>query len=102
VVRHIKLMADYRCYPLWPGEGEPTGDIDPDTLPLSVELKRDLLNWAKCLDDALNWDDPAHTVWPEGFWTEFNAQGIRLAQRLRTELGPDWVVSEQLWGDDSA
>jgi hypothetical protein len=46
-MKNIKLMADYQCHPLWnmsPGE---YGDINPDDLPISQELKDQLNAWAR-------------------------------------------------------
>lgn len=91
-------MADYRCWPLWHDGGVEVGNIDPQSLPLSAELVADLNGWAEKLDAALNWDDPGHTQWPDGFFAEFNRQGRDLADRLRHELGPQYEVTEHFWG----
>ena len=103
-MRRIKLMADYHCWPLWTVDTETDGfgDVDPDTLPISDLLKQDLMAWAQQLDAALDWNDPAGTVWPAGFWTRFNARGAALAERLRAELGPEVEVLTHFWGDGGA
>jgi hypothetical protein len=95
----VKLMADYACWPLWhDGHGE-VGNIDPRSLPLSEELIAALNIWAAKLDNALNWADPGNTEWPDGFFAEFNRQGRELAERLRYELGPSYVVTGRFWGE---
>lgn len=43
----------------------------------------------------MNLDDPGNTQWPDGFGEDFNREGHKLSERLRTELGPDYEVSEQ-------
>ena len=101
MVRHLKFMADYHCWPLWHGDGSgEVGNIDPATLPISDALKAALLVWPEQIDNALDWDYPPDTVWPGGFWTNFNAEGRELAARLRAELGPGYQVEEHFWGED--
>jgi hypothetical protein len=89
----LKLMTDYECYPLWdmtPGE---YGDIDPNSLPISDSLKDQLLNWADIYDSTLNWQDPATSGFQSVDAAEaFKAEGMRLADQLREELGPEFVV----------
>ena len=93
--RRIRLMADYFCFPLWHDGGAEAGDIDPASLPIDDALKRDLDAWARAFDAILDMDDPAN----KGGWespqacADFAAQGARLAQRLRDELGPGWAVA---------
>ncbi|MES2699567.1 MAG: hypothetical protein V4647_08155 [Pseudomonadota bacterium] len=93
------MMADYRSWPLWHDGGDDVGNIDPQSLPISDALVSDLNGWIEKLDAALNWDDPAHTKWPDGFFAEFNDDCQKLAQRLKAELGPSYEVTEQYWGE---
>ena len=79
----LKLMSDYHCFPLW----AMPGNVDPDDLPLSDELKSALHGWAASFDRTLNHDYPpdsgfADTQDEEGFVSE----GLRLWQELRREL----------------
>ncbi len=55
--KKIKLMADYQCYPLW--DMEEIGNIDPNKLPISIVLKRQLNTWAECYDDLLVTKEPS-------------------------------------------
>lgn len=92
--KHIKLMADYDCYPLWSMAPDHVGNINPETLPLSPEIKLRLQQWAKAYDETLNRDDPASS----GFKSEddavaFEEEGMRLWQRLCQELGPEYEVA---------
>ncbi len=92
-MKTIKLMPDYECCPLWdmtPGE---YGDIDPMTLPIPELLQSQLMDWARVYDETLNMENPANS----GFITvdakdAFEAEGMRLADRLRSELGPEFIV----------
>lgn len=91
-MKRIKLMADYECFPLW--ETSPgTGNIDPDTLPISQNLKNDLNAWAKSYDETLNHSDPLNS----GFNTEndekaFHDKACELSNKLQEELGEDFLI----------
>ncbi len=82
----IKVMADYNCWPLWAADGE-IGDIDPVSVPLSVGLRKALLDWADAFDAILNHDDPAASDFasPEAR-DAFDRRGRELAQRVADEL----------------
>ena len=91
--KHIKLMADYDCYPLWSMAPDHVSNINPETLSLSAEIKLRLQQWAKAYDETLNRDDPASS----GFKSEddavaFEEEGMRLWQCLCQELGPAYEV----------
>lgn len=92
-MRTLKLMTDYQCYPLWEASPGEVGNIDPNSLPLSTSLRDQLMDWADVYDKTLNWEDPATS----GFTSvdavdEFKAQGMRLADQMREELGSEFVV----------
>lgn len=92
-MRTIRLMADYQCFPLWEASPGQVGNIDPKSLPISDELRIKLMNWARDYDETLNMDDPVSS----GFRSdkeeaEFIEAGLELADRLRSELGSDFVV----------
>jgi len=94
-MKMIKLMTDYECHPLWHIGPDEVGDIDPATLPVSNELKADLAQWAEAYDQTLDRDDPPNSGFEsEALEAEFIAQGRRLAERLREELGADFIVIE--------
>ena len=84
----LKLMVDYQSYPLWNTSGEGYGDVDPDSLPLSAELKQALLAWAEEYDDTLDMDDPPRSGFasPKAL-DAFLEQGAGLYRRLQDELG---------------
>ncbi len=89
-------MADYECFPLWEASPGAAGDVDPDTLPISRELKAQLMAWAQSYDRTLNRDDPASSGFQDAnAEAEFRRIGNELADRLRSELGPDYSVT--LW-----
>ena len=92
-MRTLKLMADYQCYPLWEASPGEVGNIDPNSLPISTSLREQLMDWADVYDSILNWEDPARSGFASVDAEEaFNAQGIRLADQLREELGPEFAV----------
>jgi hypothetical protein len=89
----IKLMADYQCFPLWGVSLDKIGNIDPNDLPISADLKACLLAWATTYNKTLNWDDPVSS----GFLTEaaelqFKSDGLDLGKRLEIELGNTYSV----------
>lgn len=92
-MRKIKLMADYQCYPLWGVALDDLGDISPDELPISAELKISLNEWADRFDAILNLDDPASSSFNSAEEEElFINEGYKLAQRLRNELGAEYEI----------
>ncbi|MEJ7137375.1 hypothetical protein [Amphibiibacter pelophylacis] len=89
----IKLMTDYGCFPLWHASGEEVGDIDPNDLPLSQEVRQLLADWARAFDQTLNHDYPPDSGFKsEADEVEFKQQATRLAEQLREELGPEFEV----------
>lgn len=96
MVKKIKLMSDYQCWPLWYYEGfnGKLGVIDPNELPLSSETTERLLRWAKTFDATLNLDDPldeSHRFSKQEL-EEFEQEGINLWQKLQKELGSNYEV----------
>jgi hypothetical protein len=87
-------MADYGCWPLWE-DGPAVGNIDPETLPISLGLKQRLAAWAE-YELSLNEDDPQSSQVndPE----QFEAEGRGLAAQLAVELGEAIMV--RYWRDE--
>ena len=87
-MRHIKLMNDYSVHlPLW-------GHVDEAFPHLSWNLLKSLQALAKRFGTHFHWD---------GGWDD-NARGVRhrnhmqsAFQRLKSELGPTWNVTLDLW-----
>lgn len=89
----IKLMADYQCHPLWDVSPENYGDISPEGLLITSELKDRLREWAERYDAILNINDPASS----GFRNEeeekrFIDDGYKLARLLQDELGDFYKI----------
>jgi hypothetical protein len=96
-MKTIKLMADYYCHPLWHVSADEFGDIDPSDLPLSNELQAALGRWALTYDATLNMEAPQDSGFPSDALEEsFKAEGRRLADCLRQELGNQYVVVEHI------
>lgn len=94
-VKTIKLMADYHCHPLWHVSGDMVGDIDPSDLPISSGLQAELSEWAQAYDMTLNMDAPEKSGFSsEALEVVFKAEGHRLAERLRRELGREYTLIE--------
>lgn len=96
-MRTIKLMADYQCFPLWEASPGEVGNIDPEGLPISQNLKDQLSAWARAFDATLNMDYPPDSGFEsEEAEAEFKREGYRLAEQLRGELGPRFTVTVQV------
>lgn len=93
-MKHIKLMAEYGCRPLWMvDDPHYLGDIDPRDLPLSEEIFLQLEHWSYIFADTLVWDDPARS----GFKTKeeedrWDQEGVLLWKKLQQELSTDYQI----------
>lgn len=92
-MKKLKLMADYQSYPLWLTVPDGVANINPDTLPISEELKAEIGAWTTDYDETLNISNPAAS----GFGSEaekrlFIARGERLANDLAGELSGHYSV----------
>jgi len=86
-------MPDYHCFPLWMVSEKSVGNIDPSSLPISVDLRESLMEWAKRYDATLCMEDPIRS----GFSSsqaelEFRSIGGNLKTRLELELGSEFVI----------
>lgn len=89
MAQELKLMADYAVWPLW----RPDGNVDPATLPISMELQARLDAWAEAFDATLNRDDPRSPRFPTAKAArEWNEQGLALWNDLQAELGSGYAV----------
>ncbi len=96
-MKTIKLKADYQCHPLWDMTPQQYGDIDPDSLPISQNLKQQLAQWSRSYDRTLNMADPARSGFENAeSEAEFIKAGHELAQKLRNELGPDITITVEI------
>jgi len=92
MVRQIKLMWDYDCWPLWHFGGSEAGNIDPDSLPLSRETRTRLSEWAAISNAKLNRNDPPSTEWTKEEKLAIEAEGRQIWKVLQRELGKDYQV----------
>jgi len=90
----LKLMADYHCYPLWDYDSQGyVMNIDPENLPISMDLKKKLNFWADTYDNTLCIDDPIKSGFQSNYEEKkFREIGIVLAQKLSEELGVEYEV----------
>ncbi len=96
-MRIIRLSADYYSFPLWEASPGEVGNINPDELPISDNLKRRLLEWSDEFDAILNRDDPARSGFPSAeAELRFREAGRRLGEELKCELGADFSVIVQV------
>ena len=90
----MKLMADYGCFPLWESrDDDPSGNVNPNDLLLSADLRSALARWSNLYDQTLNQDYPPDS----GFRTvteedAFEIEGHRLWKELQSELGGEYKV----------
>ena len=88
----IKIMPDYECSPIW-HSGYLVGNVDPDDLPITEELKTLLDDWQNKFDLTLNLDYPPDS----GFKTvreenEFKKQGLKIYEMMTRELGENYEI----------
>ena len=96
-MKHLKLMNEFCCWPIWNIDPEEYGNINPTTLPISVELQERLLEWARTYDAIFNGDDPANSAFPTvSEEVEFKHEGYLLAEALKNELGEDYEVETRI------
>ena len=96
-MRTIKLVAEYQCFPLWEASPGEFGNIDPETLPLSPDLRKRLYEWAENYDATLNMEDPKESRFANAkVESEFWEEGRAIAEDLRVELGGGLLVIEIL------
>ncbi|QCP54404.1 hypothetical protein FAZ95_36350 [Trinickia violacea] len=93
-MRKINVMAEHQFYPLWDMSPGMYGDLDPNTLPISVELKQQFADWAQMFDETLDMSEPAKSGFKSAeAEAAFKVKGVQLAEQLRKELGGDYLVS---------
>ncbi|KWT69007.1 hypothetical protein APY04_1744 [Hyphomicrobium sulfonivorans] len=87
----IKLMCDYQCDPLWALDEDRYGCFSPDLIEISDGLRADLKSWAQSYDTSFNLDDFSNPHWSDAQYAAHEAEGRRLAGRLKRER-PDLMV----------
>lgn len=86
-MKSIKLMADYQCFPLWWYNSDIVGDINPEDLPISNELKDGLLKWSDLYDSFINLEEPnVDKDIPQETMDNFENTGLELWKKLQQEL----------------
>ena len=91
-------MPEYGAWPIW--EDEAVGNVNPDSLPVSAELRARLLRWAGDYDSTLDPDDPSDSGFPsDGVAEAHDREGRELSRALAEELGAGYSV--RYWRDHS-
>lgn len=89
----LKIMAEYECYSFWVARGGIRDNTDPASLGLPQELAAEIDAWEQAYEATYVPDDPASSGFrDEAAEKAFNAQGLRLAARTASVLGPGWTV----------
>jgi hypothetical protein len=79
----------------WPQWGQP---VDVTRLPISTNLRDELVRLAEWYDKSLNWDYPSDPgPWRQPECDRFNEASRRALIRMREELGPDWEIADEFW-----
>ena len=89
-------MWDYGALPLWIDSGW-AGQASSDALPIPERLRNDLQGWSDRMT-ALMWgpngpDAPGWGGPNRGELEQLNADGLRMAVRVREELDDSWSVT---------
>ncbi len=81
----MKLMPDYQCWCVW--DMDDPDNVNPDTLPISGELKQRLHLWECAFDETLDLVDHTNIGFrSERQYSEFYDLGWELFFRLQAEL----------------
>ncbi|USX18275.1 hypothetical protein NHH82_20680 [Oxalobacteraceae bacterium OTU3REALA1] len=91
----LRLAPDYSCYPIWHDDSAVTedfGDIDPRSLPITDSLADDLISWSNWFDKGVTGAGIENFAWEEGEKDRFVSSGLHLLDRLREELGHEFIV----------
>ncbi len=89
--RHLRFFADYfASFPLWSGDGSSDPDELRESLPLTAELRDDLVAWVNAYTarDLSGMTDEERARW----YVEFDRAGLALRDRVQAELGADTHV----------
>ena len=89
--RRVKLMAEYGCDPLWALDDDLSGCFPPGELGLSKDLASAIAAWAARYEASYTIDGVASDTWTDADQTAHEAEGRRLATRLKQER-PDLMV----------
>ena len=91
MVKRIKLMPDYNCYPIW--DMDEVDNINPQDLPLKTETIHRLNAWADLFECGLDWHDPGgKSLWSEEDTNLYQQEGLSLWHQLHQELTPEYKV----------
>lgn len=93
----IKLMPEYECYPIWIENEGIFDNIDPEELPISLELANRITEWSDKYESTYNKEDPRES----GFLNNvdknnFIKEGEELKKLLIRELNHDYDVILQI------
>lgn len=92
---HLKFYPDFFCYSLWllydDGSVE---NIAPIDIPISNELRKDILLWEEEYDSIYNGDYPPNSNFKSKLDENmFFTKGIDLYNRLKIELPSEYEIS---------
>lgn len=90
------MMAEFHCWPLWHVGPRDVGNIDPETLPISEDLKHALSDWATRWDEILDDAYPPDSAFPSQEAEEkFHADGLEIFNRLQLQLDCGYLLKYQ-------
>lgn len=89
----LRLASEYLAGPIFCPELDKMGHIDVDDLPLSQELKAEIIAWDREYQATFNSDYPPDSGFssPEVRLRHI-AEGQQLAEKLQQELGGDYTI----------
>jgi hypothetical protein len=86
----LKIEADVVADPIWCNR---CGcNLDLEDIPISNELKRELMEWAARYGEWIDWEKDE--LLPNGieFEEEHNKQGAKLTEKVKKELGGKYKI----------
>ncbi|WP_313055873.1 hypothetical protein [Pseudomonas lopnurensis] len=90
---NLRLTSEYLAGPIFCPDPHRMGHVDIDDLPLSQELKGEIIKWDREYQATYNGDYPPDSRFssPEAKLRHI-VEGQQLAQRLQQELGGGYTV----------
>lgn len=90
---NLRLSPEIQCHPTWLEKDGGVENVAPEELPVSPDLVAALDEWRDRWDATYDMADPMSSGFPsDAEEQKFRQDGENLTTRLRSELGPDWVV----------
>jgi hypothetical protein len=89
----LKLMPEYKCYPIWISEnGGVFDNIAPNQLNISSNLKSKIEEWDNVFEKTFNCENPVESGFKKSDLTCFEEIGVEIWKQLILELSEFQII----------